>query len=58
MNDDQNEDDHLDRLAQWEPDKYSSIVENEDEIEETMNEDVTQVNPLDLPTGKFRSEGK
>jgi hypothetical protein len=59
--DDLAEDDHLDRLAEWEPDKNSPIVESEEEEEDNvqqMNEEITQVNPLDLPTGKFRSEEK
>ena len=32
MNDENADDDNLDRLAQWEPDKYSPIVENEDNV--------------------------
>jgi hypothetical protein len=61
---DHDEDDYLNRLAQWEPDKNSPIVESEEEEEEeiednvqSMNEEIIQINSLNLPTGKFRSEG-
>ena len=49
------EDEHLDKLAQWEPEK-SPLLNIESEEEEEMNEEIAHVNPVDLPTGKFRTE--